>query len=67
MMTVYGKQMWKLMGYIQTIFIAEIRDVTDEQTDGGAFERLCLYITSVIDKKAISGPEGVIVNSFWLT
>lgn len=65
--SVYGRQAWKLIAFVHSQFLPAIRSVTDENKDGGACEKLALFIDDAVNRQQIEPVDGRISQTFWYT
>jgi len=62
---VYSKQFWKLMQLCKDEFLSKVEAVTPEGHDGGATQRLKIFLDDCIKKKGVPLPAGHIDKTFW--
>lgn len=67
LVSVYGRQAWKLFLYINDKFLPAVKSVTDASEDGGAYEKLSLLVTDVVKSQRLEAPEGQLHRTFWYT
>lgn len=64
LLAVYGRQAAKLLNVLQTGFMPQIRSVTDQDTDGGAAEKLDQMLIE-LQKNHPREPQGLLSRGFW--
>ena len=66
LLAVYGRQAVKLLNALRVGFMPQIRSVTDQDTDGGAAEKLDQLLNNMT-KSHPSEPQGLLSRGFWYT
>lgn len=67
LISVYGNQARKLLSFIHQRFLPAVKEVTDENEDGGAYEKLSLLVTEMVSSRHVNPPEGMLSRTFWYT
>lgn len=66
LVSVYGNQTVKLLVSLQNAYMLRLRSITDLETDGGAAEKLALYLAELSESaQPTREPEGFLGRGFW--